>query len=307
MNPRVKKVFTYCVIAGIALACALNYHLFVFPNRFAPSGLNGLCTMIQHITGINVGYLSLLINIPLALLVYFLVSKPLAIRSMVYVAVFSVALVVLEDVDLSRFAYATDNGTSMILGPLVGGIIFGACYALLLKASAYSGGTDFVAALIHKYKPEQSIIGLIFALNVLVAGVSYFVYGYKLEPVILCILYSFMSSTVSDRLAKSGRSAVRFEIITDYPTEISDAIIHKLRHSATLIPAKGMYLGRSTNILVCVVNKTQVTALSAILRKYPNTFAIMSQVNEVMGNFKYLTTDGKYEKPILDGGDGKAI
>ena len=306
-RPVFKKCFTYLVIAGIALVAALNYQLFVFPNKFAPSGLNGICTMIQYVSGITVGKLSLLINLPLAVLVYFLVSKPLAIRSIVYVLVFSLSLEFLGELDLSRFAYETDNGTSMIMGPLVAGIIFGSCYSLLLKASAYSGGTDFVAALIHKYKPEQSVIGMIFTLNVIVAVASYFVYDYQIEPVILCILYSFTSSTVSERLQKSGRSAVRFEIITDYPKEISDAIIYQLHHSATLIPGTGMYKGKKTNILVCVVNKTQVTTLSAILRQYPSTFAIMSQVNEVMGNFKHLTTDNKPESHLLDDGDGKAV
>ena len=62
-----KKALTYGVIMGIAVVCALNYQLFVFPNKFAPSGLNGICTMIQYVTGINIGYLSLLINLPLAL------------------------------------------------------------------------------------------------------------------------------------------------------------------------------------------------------------------------------------------------
>ena len=80
-----RKALTYAFIVGLALLCALNYQLFVFPNRFAPAGLNGICTIIQHVFGISVGYLSLVINIPLALLVYFRVSKPLAIRSMVYV------------------------------------------------------------------------------------------------------------------------------------------------------------------------------------------------------------------------------
>ena len=245
-----RKVLTYFVIVGIAMVCALNYQLFVFPNKFAPAGLNGICTMIQYITGISVGYLSLIINIPLALLVYFLVSKPLAVRSMVYIITFSIALVVLDYVDLSRFAYATDTGTSTILGPLVAGIIYGSCYSMLVKASAYSGGTDFVAAVIHKYHPEQSIFYLIFALNAVVAISSYFVYDYQMEPVILCILYSFTSSTVSDKLMKSGRSAVRFEIITEHPTEIADAIIHQLHHSATLLPCRGMYLGTETNILI---------------------------------------------------------
>ena len=302
-----KKVLTYVVIMGIAAVCALNYELFVFPNRFAPSGLNGICTMIQYITGINIGYLSLLINVPFALAVYILVSKPLAIRSMVYVVTFSVISVLLDYVDLSAFVYYTQTGTSTILGPLVAGIIFGSCYAMLLRASAYSGGTDFVAALIHKYYPEKSVFGLIFGMNVMVAVASYFVYGYQIEPVILCILYSFMSSTVSDKLNKNGRSAVCFEIITDYPNEISDEIIFTLNHSCTLIPAKGMYSGRETNLLICVVNKTQVTAVSRIVRNYPNTFAIMDPVSEVMGNFKRMDSEGREEKQLLDSGDGKAV
>ena len=293
----IKKFRTYCVIVALALICALNYELFVFPNQFAPSGLNGICTMIQHVFGISVGYLSMLINIPLAIAVYLKVSKPLAIRSMVYVVTFSVGLVILDHVDLSRFAY--DSGYSAILGPLVAGIIAGSCSAWLLQASAYTGGTDFVAALIHKKNPEQSILGLIFIMNVMVAVASYFVYGYQLEPVILCILYAFTSNTVSQQQVKSGRSATRFEIITDYPEELAEEIITRLHHSATLIPAKGMYSGEDKNMVVCVVNNTQVAKLSAIVNSYPNTFAIMSGVNQVMGNFKNVNTKGKFHKEFL--------
>ncbi len=304
---RFKKVLTYLCIAAIAVICALNYNLFVFPNKFAPSGINGLCTMIQEVFGIRVGYMSLLINIPLAIWVYFSISKPLAVRSMVYVGTFSVALLVLDNVDLSAFHYVTENGTSAILGPLVAGVIYGGCYSLLVQCSAYSGGTDFIAAIIHKGKPEQNMFYLIFALNVVVALLSFFVYDYKIEPVILCILYSFMSSTVSDKLNKNGRSAVCFEIITDYPEEISREIIRDLKHSTTMLPAKGMYSGRETNLLICVVNKTQVAALSRIIRKYPNTFAVMDPVSEVMGNFKRLDSEGKQEVPLLDSADGKAV
>lgn len=300
-----KKVTTYCVIVLLALMCALNYELFIFPNQFAPAGLNGICTMIQHVFGINVGYLSMLINIPLALAVYFKVSKPLAVRSMVYVGTFSLALVLLDFVDLSRFAY--DTGYSAILGPLVAGIINGSSYAWLLRASAYTGGTDFVAALIHKVKPEQSVLGLIFTMNVLVALASYFVYGYQIEPVILCILYSFASNTVSQQQVKSGRSATRFEIVTEHASEISDEIITQLHHSATVIPARGMYSGKRTNIVVCVINNTQVSKLSAIIQHYPNTFAVMDGVSEVVGNFKRVTNKGKFQEDFLDQGDGNAV
>lgn len=304
---KARKVLTYAVIIGIAILSALNYQIFIFPNKFAPSGLNGICTMIQYLTGINIGYLSLIINIPLAIWVFFEVSKPLAVRSMVYVVTFSLSSVAMEYIDLSAFAYYTENGTSAILGPLVAGIIFGSCYSLLLQCSAYSGGTDFVAAIIHKFHPEKSVFFLIFTMNVIVAVASYFVYDYQIEPVILCILYAFTSSTVSERNTKNGRSAIRFEIITDYPEEISTAIINKLHHSATLIPGRGMYLNKEVSVLICVVNKSQIAALSRIIRKYPNTFAVMDSVSEVMGNFKKVDPKGNFEVELLDQGDGKAV
>ena len=302
-----KKVWTYFVVALVAFAAAVNYELFIFPNSFAPSGINGICTMIQHIFGISVGYLSLLINVPLAIWVYMEVSKPVALRSMVYVGVFSVSLLILDHVDLSAFAYATENGTSKILGPLVAGIIMGYCYNTLLKSSAYSGGTDFIAAIIHKRNPNKSVLGISFILNAFVAVGSYFVYDFQMEPVILCIIYSFASSTVGDRLTKSVRQAIRFEIVTDHPNEISKEIIAKTKHTTTVFPAKGMYSGRETNVLICIVNKTQASTVTKIVSKYPRTFAVLSSVNEVVGNFKRIDNRGNREKEFLDKGDGMTV
>ncbi len=304
---KIKKILTYAVIAGLAFISAMNYELFIFPNKFAPAGLNGLCTMFQYLTGISMGYLSMILNIPLAIAVYCKVSRSLAIRAMCYVACFSGFLMILDNVDLSAFAYATDTGTSTIMGPLVAGIINGACFAALLKASAYSGGTDFIASLIHKRRPDFNFFWIGFTLNCVVAFISYFVYGYRIEPVLLCILYSFACSSVTDKLNKSGRSAVRFEIITEHPEELSKIITQQLRHSATLIPATGVYKGTQTNILVCVVNKTQSARLSAIIREYPGAFAVSSQVTEVMGNFKRLDNQGNRERQLLDAGDGTGI
>ena len=116
-----------------------------------------------------------------------------------------------------------------------------------------------------------------------------------------------MSSTVAERQMKAGREAVCFEIITDFPRELTDEIIRKTGHTATLIPAKGMYTGKERNMLICVVNKTQAASVARIIRKYPATFAIMDPVSEVMGNFKNLSKDGKQVVQVLDSGDGKTL
>ena len=176
-----------------------------------------------------------------------------------------------------------------------------------MKASAYTGGTDFISAVIHKRNPNKPFFGMSFAINSVIAASSYFVYGYQMEPVILCILYSFMATTVGDRLMKSGRQAMSFEIITDYPDDISRELIDTLHHTTTLIPAKGMYSGRETNVLICVVNKTQVAAVTRIVHKYPHTFAIVNPVSEILGNFKHLSSEGKEVKEVLDAGDRKTL
>ena len=48
-------------------------------------------------------------------------------------------------------------------------------------------------------------------------------------------------------------------------------------------------------------------AVASIIRRYPNTFAVMSSVSEVMGNFKHLDNEGKVQNKILDSGDSPAV
>ena len=295
-----KKILTYLMIVAMAFVCAVSYQLFVFPNHFAPAGLNGLCTMIQYLFGVSIGYLNLLINIPLALIVFFLVSRPQALRSLVYTLAFSVFTLILEKVDLSAFAYETATGSSTVLGPVVAGIITGFISGVIFRTGANTGGTEFVACLIHKKNPQVNFFWVTFALNVSVAVLSYFVYDYQMEPVLLCVIYSFLSSTVRDRMSQNSRSAVRFEIVTDHPQELSNAIIFNLQHSSTLIPAKGMFSGKETNVLICVVNKSQVTELLNIIHEFPNSFVIMSHVTQVVGNFKKVDKHGNAQISMID-------
>ena len=166
----------------------------------------------------------------------------------------------------------------------------------LLRINTCSGGMDFTAAIVHRKHPEIGFFWITFSINACVACMSYFVYDYQIEPVILCILYSFMSSTVSDRVVRGRRSAVRCEIITDYPEAISEAIISKMHHTATLVPAKGMYSAHETSVLLAIVNKGQLPQLAEIVKEYPHTFAVISSVNDVLGNFKRLDAHGRRKK-----------
>lgn len=274
----------YVVVVFSALLLSLAYNIFVFPNQFAPSGLPGIATMLQYVFNFKVGYVTLIINIPLLIAVYFKVGKDYALRSGVFTLVFSTMLLVLDEVDLSRFAYS--GGHSAILGPLAGGVISGFCYGIVMRRNGSTGGTDLVAALVNQRWPEFNVLWIIFAINAVVAVTSYFVYDFQLEPVILCLLYCFTSSKVSDTLLKGFKEAVKFEIITDNPVELEKALMESLHHGVTELPAVGGFTHSNKTLLICVVNKRQIVQFQRIIDQYPGTFAYLSSVKETMGNFK---------------------
>jgi uncharacterized membrane-anchored protein YitT (DUF2179 family) len=166
---------------------------------------------------------------------------------------------------------------------------------------------DYVASLVRLKRPDLNFFYVTFLINVTVAGISYFVYDFQIEPVLLCILYNFAVSSVLDRMNRSGRSAVRFEIVTKDPENLSKILTEQFHHGATLIPAKGVYKGTPTNILVCIVNKAQSAQLAAVLRTLPDTFATCSPVAEVMGPFQQLNAHNKPEVHLLDEGEGNGI
>ena len=280
----------YLVIVFCACLLALSYHIFVFPNEFAPSGLPGIATIIQHVFHFKVGYMTILINVPLVLLTYFIVDHRYAVLSATFAVVFSVVLLALDYVNLAPFEYHTTTGTSTILAPIAGGVISGFCYGMVMRRDSSTGGTDLLAALVHHVRPEMHIIWIVFAINAIVAALSYFVYDFKIEPVILCLIYCYLTSSISDRILKGGKTALKFEIVTQDPQALSQRLIQELHHSVTLLSAQGMYSHTPRSMLICVVNRHQIVRFQEILAEFPNTFAYVSTVNETVGNFKRITS-----------------
>ena len=283
----IRAVRSYGLIVLFALFAAVNYEIFILNNAFAPAGINGIATMIQYKLGISVGYLNLLFNIPLCLIAIFFVEREFITKSLTYTLAFSGFLLLFKNgyIDLSRFVYVTANGTSTILAPIAAGVLNGLLFTSVIKTGGSMGGMDIVAACIRKVKPHLNMNTVIFSLNTSVALISYFVYDFNVEPVILCILYCFISSQMSEKLMQGVKRAVKFEIVSNHYEEISKEIIEELQHSVTVMPATGMYTHKETKLMVCVVTKREVHDLQQILAKYPGTFAYTSNVTETMGNF----------------------
>jgi len=118
----------------------VSYELFVFPNAFAPAASTAWPPCCNTCCTSTIGYLSLLINLPLVLLAWKKVDRDFARKTLVFVLVFSAVTLVLGQMDLSAIAY--DSGSSAILGPVAAGVVSGAVYgwvSTFFQASRTSG------------------------------------------------------------------------------------------------------------------------------------------------------------------------
>ena len=295
-NVKIKFAFEYIIIFFIAVLLAFNYQLFIVKNDFAPAGLNGIATMIQYKTGFSIGYMSLIINIPLCALAYFLVDKRFAKRSLFFCLTYSFVYLLLQKLGLEAFQYDA-QGHDTIFPVILSGVLSGVVYGICFKNSASTGGTDIVSKYISKKKPELNFFYVTFTLNAIVAITSFFVYAkpdiegslsYDYKPVCLCIMYCFISTYIGNYIISGTKKACQFTVITTHPDEITKDIFTLLKHGTTKIKVIGSYNNEEKTLLICVVNRHQIVDFKNILQKYDNTFSYCETINETYGNFKKI-------------------
>lgn len=274
-----KKIAETTALAALAGMSALNYAVFVFPNSFAPSGIDGICTMIQDISKVSMGYLSLLANIPLLIAAFILLSREFALKSTVYVLAFSFATLIFRYTDISRLIYHTDTGTSIVLAPIAAGAVRGILYSLTLRLGGCSGGIDIIAAILKKLRPHLNFMNSVFAINLGIALSSYFVYGLKAEPVICSIIYAFITSSTGNNLRAGRNDTVKFEIITTDAQALCNEILSRLDTPATIIDAKGAYLGTDRKMVICVTEKQKAPYLEDLIHTFSDVVVFKSIVN----------------------------
>ncbi|MBE7084112.1 MAG: YitT family protein [Clostridiales bacterium] len=278
------------IIAGLVVSVA--YYFFQNSNGFAPGGVGGLATMTYHYlleANINVewAYLMLAFNIPIFILVTIFVNRKLGAYLILYMFVQSFGTTLWSEVGFKPYC-AEINGQDfeVVFACIATGVISGFGFSLMLRRFGASGGTYAISALLKKARPALNIAYVSFLMDSSVVGISFFVYGMRITPVICTLLNLFVANVVVDYFLSGMREGFKFEIITDSPEELSQELIEKLHHGVTEVRVEGMYSHTEKFMVVCIIRKKQIGEMMKIIKKYPGSFANYSKVNEVFGRFR---------------------
>lgn len=272
-----RSVRDYLLIGLGALLQALALRLFLVPARLASGGVSGLSQILNYYTGWPVGLMIFIGNVPLFFVGWrFLGGRRFALRTafaVVCVSFFTDFLVIF----LPKQGLTTD----IVLNTLYGGLISGIGFGLVYRGQGTSGGSDILARMLNNWRGisvSQSYM-LTDALIMFLAGLSF---GWENALYALVMLYV---SGIAAEVAMEGSNVVRTAlIITNNPDPVVQDILESMERGVTILPGKGAFTGMERTILYCVVTRSEVAQIKALVKEAdPQAFIVIGQANEVFG------------------------
>lgn len=268
-----KGIF-FDIIASICWTVSIK--VFAVPNHIAPGGFNGITVIINYLTNLPVGSMGLLLNIPFLFICWKAIGRDFVSQT---IRVLIIYTVLVDVVFVSVPIYSGDP----LLAALFGGVFNGVAGGLVFMQGYSGGGTDLIIKLIRKKYPYVSTGQLVVGINSIIMLSAAFVYG-NIEAALYGLIMTFTSGRVMDAMLNGADSAKSVMIVTHKPVDISNMIIENLHRSATILNGIGAYRKDDTNVLLCVVRKSEFFQLKKLIKDTdPFAFVIVNEANQILG------------------------
>lgn len=282
------------VVANVLLSFATVW--FLEPARLYSGGATGLSQLfvriIERFGGrFNLGLMTFIINIPIAVVGWRFVSKRFAIFSIMAIGVQSLVTGLIDTSPFAVLAHdiVTDSGSVMNYGGILtlaifGGLLAGFASGLALKFGTSTGGVDILAQALALHKGISiGMFTMIFNIIITLVG------GLFLQGSLIVVLYTFvrliLNSLVMDKI-HTAYTYTSLNIFTSHGEEIAERLMIELNRGCTIFEGVGAYTHQKHTELYCVLSTYEVEKAMIIIQKIdPATFVVASPVRKVKGNF----------------------
>lgn len=259
---------------------AVGISFFAENANFAPGGITGIAMIIHHyVPFLGIGFMSLIINIPVAIICYRLLGRVFFFKSVKSMLISALFL----DVIVPLLGSYQDAATNPLLAALFAGALSGIGLAIIYMPGSSTGGTDFIIMSIRKLKPHLSIGTISLAVDGIVILLGWPVFG-NINAVLYGVLMTVVSTTVIDKLMYGTGTRRMLLVISDKAQEIAQAIMEETERGATLADVRGAYTGKPHQMMMCVCSKVEVfTSRRIINRIDPGAIVMLTTVDEAYG------------------------
>lgn len=263
-------------LVGIVVGCAvlaLGVQGVLVPVHMLHGGIAGIAIIINYLTSIDIWLWYLLLNIPIFIAGYKMVSRRFFIYSLVGTAGLSFFLGIFKTIQF--------GAGDLFLDAVMGGVIAGIGSGIVFRSKGSSGGLDIIAIIAQRYR-GYNIGQTYFLINVLVLLALLAVSNLSLT--LFSALSIYISAQVVDYVQAGWQVKRTVMIITDKWQEIADGVLNGMHRGCTYISAQGVYSGKGKEIVLTTIGKTEVPRLKEIIFQIdPAAFIIINEAIEVYG------------------------
>jgi uncharacterized membrane-anchored protein YitT (DUF2179 family) len=267
---------TIFIASGI-LSAAIGLNGFLLPNGFLDGGVTGISLLTNHLTGISISLLILLINIPFILIGSKQVSKAFAVKT--FIAIVSLAIAI----HFISFPHITND---KLLIAVFGGFFLGAGSGLCIRGGCVIDGTEVMA--VYASRNSSLSVGDVIALfNVALFGLSAMLIN--IETALYSMLTYLSASKTVDFLITGIEEYIGVTIISQKAEDIKHSIINKLGRAVTIYKGEGGFgkkghVTEDRKIIFSVVTRLEVQKLvTEVERIDGDAFIIQHSINDTKG------------------------
>lgn len=274
-----RTVRDYAIIAIAMIMGVIGLNLFLVPNEITMGGTMGVAEIVYWGTGIQTQYTYFAINAALLIAALKVLGWRFCVKTVYAVVVFTVASSVFQWLGFANVHLLTDQ---KFMACIVGGVFMGTSVGLGLSAGGSTGGSDVVAAMIHKYR-DVSLGHIILFCDLTIITSSYVVL-HDWEKVLYGYVLLFIVSFCVDYVVNSLRRSVQFLIISRKWEEIGLAINKIADRGCSTLNGNGFYSKRDIKVIFCIAKKNESAMIFDIVDEIdPDAFVAQSAVIGVYG------------------------
>lgn len=260
---------------------AVSVNSFLAPNGIINGGFTGIATILNRLFSLPIGTAVFIMNIPLFFLAYKKFGKGFIVKTVF--ATFTVSFII-DYTSAFLPVYSGDRLLSSLFGAVTGG----AGLALVFARNATTGGVDTAAKLIKLKHPHLSMGRIILFFDILVVGLSFFVYR-SVENLLYSIIVIYLSSKTIDYLLYGTGDGKLIFIVTEHGKEIKEKITKDFRRGASVLNARGGYTDKEKSVLITAVKIQEAAFITAAVKETdPKAFSVITGADEIIGEgFRY--------------------
>lgn len=294
MNSRahfMNQVKDYSLIALGLMFYTVGWVCFLLPYKIVTGALTGLSAIVFYVTGIPIYETYLSLNAVLLIVALKILGLKFLLKTIYAIALLSTMLT------LAQHWMTADNGQLIqILGPnnpfmalIIGTMFTGSGLAIVFLNNGSTGGTDIIAACVHKYR-NISLGNVLIIVNFCIIGSCIFfpAFGedmqHRLYTVVFGLCTLVTENFMLDYVFNSRRQSVQFLIFSKKYEIIAQAIGRSTHHGVTILDGHGWYTGAPTKVLFVLTRKRESQNIFRLIKFIdPNAFVSQSAVIGVYG------------------------